>query len=165
MNAYLKKFLFIIFVLTFLSGFGEQPSIKVCFTGVCIQAEVAQSDMDRQEGLMFRQKMGEYEGMLFVFPQESIPSFWMKNMLFPLDVIWLDKDKKIVGIAKNQPLCSKECLGIDSPMSVLYAIEVNAGFCERHNINVGQKVKFKIKSPLKSQSHHDTKSPVITSSQ
>jgi len=92
---------------------------------------------------MFRDSLGQYEGMLFVFDEDSQCSMWMKNTLIPLDILWVDRGKKIVHIEKNVPPCrSSPCPVYRSSAYVRYVLEVNAGFTDNHRINVGDTLDF-----------------------
>lgn len=107
---------------------------------VRLNVEIAARPEERQKGLMFRQHLGEKEGMLFVFPTERYNSFWMRNTLLPLDMIFLDSEWNVVGVVENAaPLT-------DDPRRVermsRYVLEVNAGFAARKGLGVGATVKF-----------------------
>ena len=91
---------------------------------------------------MFRKTLAEHDGMLFIFQDEDSYSFWMKNMNFPLDIIWVDKDKKIVDIKKNVPACLGPCQPLSPSAKARYVIEVSAGFTDRHSVSIGQEVRF-----------------------
>lgn len=99
-----------------------------------IRAEVAQSDPERQQGLMFREKMPNNHGMVFVFDQPNTQCMWMKNTLLPLSVAFIDAEGKIVNIEDMQPQtldnhCSKK--------AVKYALEMNLGWFKQKNIKPG----------------------------
>ena len=66
-----------------------------------IDVEFAKNEMERSLGLMYRSSMDEHQGMWFIFPEEAPRSFYMRNTEISLDIIYLDKDKKVVSIAKN----------------------------------------------------------------
>lgn len=125
-----------------LTGLSEEPVKKVCFEKVCVQAEVADTESKRQLGLMFRKTMPENQGMLFVFEREDKYSFWMKNMRISLDIIWLNKDKRIVDISLNVPPCEDSCAGLIPKEKAKYVLEVNAGFVEGNMVKAGDKVDF-----------------------
>lgn len=118
-------------------------SIKVGQTEVAI--EVADSEEERSQGLSGRKSLDGKEGMLFVFPGgNAYPSFWMKDMLFPLDIIWID-NSKVVKIEKNIPAPDKGAGDAsltlyhpDKPID--YVLEVNAGFSDTNDIVVGDNV-------------------------
>lgn len=93
---------------------------------------------------MFRESLCPDCGMLFVFPRQERYAFWMKNMRFPLDFIWIGEDKKVSAIITDVPPCSGDyCPTVASGEKVKYVLEVNAGFAAKHNIKVSDKVKFK----------------------
>lgn len=116
--------------LTFVDSTGN-PMVK-------IDIEIADNDYERQLGLMNRQSMEEMQGMLFIFPQERYQSFWMLNTLFSLDIIFINSNKEIVTIHKNTTPLSEQSYPSSAP--AIYVVEVNAGFCETHNIKLGDKV-------------------------
>jgi len=103
-----------------------------------IDIEIADNDYERQLGLMNRQSMEEMQGMLFIFPAERYQSFWMVNTLFSLDMIFISSSKEIVTIHKNTTPLSEQSYPSSAPAQ--YVLEVNAGFCEMHNIKLGDKV-------------------------
>jgi uncharacterized membrane protein (UPF0127 family) len=102
-----------------------------------IKAEVAATDAERQQGLMFRQKMAPNEGMLFVFPSPASVCMWMKNTYLPLSVAFVDENGKIVNIEDMQPQttdshCAKK--------PVRYALEMNQGWFKKKNIKPGSEI-------------------------
>lgn len=108
-----------------------------------MKAEIADSAQERAKGLMLRPYLAKGKGMLFVFGEETMPSFWMKNMHFPLDIIWINQNKDIVDISVSALPCKDACAGIVPKQKVSYALEVDAGFAEKNNLTVGEKVVFK----------------------
>ena len=116
--------------LTFVDSL-ENPIIK-------IDIEIADNDYERQLGLMNRQSMEEMQGMLFIFPQERYLSFWMMNTLFSLDIIFVNSNKEIVTIHKDTTPLSEQSYPSTEPAQ--FVVEVNAGFCDRHNIKLGDKI-------------------------
>ena len=118
--------------LTFADSAGN-PLIK-------INIEIADDDYQRQLGLMNRESMEERQGMLFIFPAERYQSFWMLNTLFSLDMIFINTNKEIVTIHKNTAPLSEQSYHSSKPAQ--YVLEVNAGFCDRHNIKEGDKVHW-----------------------
>jgi len=115
---------------------------KICAKNICVKAEIADSAAKRRTGLAFRKSLDEQEGMLFVFVKETKPSFWMKNMEFPLDIIWIGRDKRIVAITAEAPPCSGSCESLVPKVAVKYVLEVNSGFSKRHGIKSGDKFEF-----------------------
>jgi len=109
-----------------------------------INLELAITPAERANGLMHRESLGENNGMLFVFEQEGKPRFWMKNTLIPLDIIFIDSENKIVDIQTAEP-CEKEpCKQYFPEKQAKYVLEVNKGFAQKHNIQIGDKIKLNI---------------------
>ena len=106
-----------------------------------IDVEFADSENERTRGLMYRDKMLENQGMLFVFPVQKMQSFWMHNTVLSLDIIFVNSDLEIVTIQRNaQPYSDKS---LPSTKPAQYVIEVNSGYTEKYNINEGDKVIFR----------------------
>jgi uncharacterized membrane protein (UPF0127 family) len=99
-----------------------------------IQAELVANDKDRQQGLMFREKMGQNEGMVFVFDAPATVCMWMKNTLLPLSVAFIDETGKIVNIEDMKPQ-STESHCAKKP--IRYALEMNQGWFKQKNIKPG----------------------------
>ena len=79
--------------------------------------------------------------MIFEFPEEDFHSFWMKDMKFPIDIAWLDKNKKIIHIEKD--VSPKTYPKIFNPAVLsLYALEISSGFLNKNNIKIGDFVAF-----------------------
>ena len=93
-------------------------------------------------GLMYRDKLEYIGGMLFVLDERDSHSFWMKNVRFPLDMIWIDKRKKILHIDEDVPVCSNDCPGITFDGPVRYVLEAPAGFSKERKLKVGDVLKF-----------------------
>lgn len=100
----------------------------------CFKVQIADTDKKREKGLMFVKELPENEGMLFVYDQEWIYSFWMKNTLIPLDMIWIDKDKKIVDIQTAQPCTSAPCPSYIPAWKAKYILEINAWLSEKYGL-------------------------------
>lgn len=105
-----------------------------------IDVEIAENDTERQKGLMFRPFLSDSVGMLFVFDEPSPQSFWMRNTMISLDIIYVGQDKKIVSIQKKAKPYSEESL--PSFGNAQYVVEVNGGYCDKYGIQVGDKVDF-----------------------
>ena len=97
--------------------------------GKVYNLEIADSIAKRAKGLMGRKKLGENEGMLFIFPNEAKHSFWMYKTLIPLKMIWLNSDWEIVHIEKNAPPCTEEnplkCPSYSPSKPAKYVIEIS----------------------------------------
>jgi len=105
-----------------------------------ICAEVADTPEKRAIGLMFRLSMAPDTGMLFTYQNVNSSSFWMKNTYIPLDIIWIDSERKIIGIHENAT--PKDTSSIFPPGPYLYVLEVNAFYSKEHGISVGDKVSW-----------------------
>lgn len=105
-----------------------------------IDLEIADTEYERQLGLMNRKEMKETEGMLFVFPRQDYQSFWMRNTLISLDIMFVNDQKKIVTIHKNTKILSETSYPSSAPS--IYVVETLAGFADRHNILVGDKIDW-----------------------
>lgn len=133
-----------------LSGFLRLPApvgpkfIKVFLPdGTPITAELAVTPAERAQGLMFRDRLDADQGMLFVFDREGLDSFWMLNMRFAIDILWLDKDKRVVHIEAAVPPCPREpCPSYPTPCPALYVIELQSGCSAAHKIKLGDRLDF-----------------------
>lgn len=105
-----------------------------------IDVEVAENETERQKGLMFRPYLSDSVGMLFVFDEATPQSFWMKNTMISLDIIYVDQNKKIVSIQKKAKPYSEESL--PSFGSAQYVVEVIGGYCDKYDIKVGDSIVF-----------------------
>ena len=115
----------------------------VCFDETCFTVEVADVFYERYGGLAFRVSLEPDKGMLFPFKHEMDYSFWMKNMNFPLDIIFIDKEKEVKYIASDvQPCETEECPSIRAGMPIMYVLELNAGTAKEINLNVGDKLNI-----------------------
>ncbi len=110
---------------------------KLCIRDTCIFVEVADTPEARRQGLMYRKGLAPNRGMLFVFEDEGIHGMWMKNMQFPIDIIWFDADKKIVDITENALPCKDICPSIIPPVPTKYALEVVSGFVNKFRLAKG----------------------------
>jgi hypothetical protein len=106
-----------------------------------IDIEIADNDSASEKGLMFRKSMDENRGMHFIFPKAEEHSFWMKNTLISLDIIFIDENKSVVNIHKNATIRSLKALPSNGP--ILYVVEVNAGYTDKYGIKEGDKISFK----------------------
>ena len=106
-----------------------------------IEVELAQTEVERYQGLSNRKTLDQNNGMLFVFDGYYIPTFVMRDMLFSIDIIWI-KDDMVVGFEKNMPRSEldKDLIAYQPKNFINYVLEVNAGFVEQNNIKIGDKV-------------------------
>lgn len=103
-----------------------------------IDVELAQDESKRQLGLMYRDKLADNQGMLFIFEGDEARAFWMKNTVLPLDMIFVNSKDEIVTIHKNTTPYSEQSYASSKPAQ--FVIEVNAGYIDRHKISVGDHI-------------------------
>lgn len=105
--------------------------------------EVADDNSERAQGLSNRGKLNENAGMLFVFDRPERYGFWMKNMNFPLDIVWIGSDKTVIDIDANvRPESFPTMFTPDRPSQ--YVLEINGGLGEKLSLSVGDRVDFEI---------------------
>jgi uncharacterized membrane protein (UPF0127 family) len=107
-----------------------------------IDVEIADTDYERQLGLMKRVSMEEKQGMLFIFPADAMQSFWMRNTLISLDMIFINSNKEIVTIQKNTKVLSDQSYPSTAPAK--FVLEVNGGFTDKYKIVVGDVINWKV---------------------
>lgn len=100
-----------------------------------VRVELARTAAEREEGLMYRESLEEGRGMLFVFQDSQIRSFWMRNTLIPLDIAYLDENLVIVDIQEMKPETEDPH---PSARPAMFALEVPLGYFQRHEIQVGE---------------------------
>ncbi len=122
----------------------KMPLAEVIIGGKWIHAEVAQNPSSRERGLGGRRSLKEGTGMLFVFSERGYQTFWMKGMLIPIDIIWID-GKAIVDIAPNvPPPRGGGGLPLYRPRTEAdFVLEVPAGFAEKSRWKIGDGVVIK----------------------
>ena len=103
-----------------------ESSPQFCFSDYCLSLEIADSQEKRELWLMFREQLNEWSGMIFVFTWEDYHWMWMRNMVIPLDIIWVDKNYEVVKIVSANP-CEKEICDIYKPnVKNLFVIEIGS---------------------------------------
>ncbi len=118
--------------------------VNVIVNGAVLVADIAATYEQMTRGLSVKDSLDENEAMLFVFDEEAEHTFHMKNMKFPIDIIWIDADKTVVHIEHNLPPCSS---GLFCPTykpigDSLYVLETVGGFAQKHDIIEGTMVEF-----------------------
>lgn len=113
----------------------------VSFGGTSVQVELALTEEAKRHGLSDRESLDPDTGMLFVFDYSTRHPFWMKDMNFPIDMIWLDERGTIVYIEHNASPESYPSL-FGSNIESKYVLEVVAGFAEKHGLQIGDQAKF-----------------------
>jgi len=108
-------------------------------TVAVVTAEIAVTQEDRNKGLMFRKKLPDGEGMLFVFERDEVLSFWMKNTYIPLSIAFIASDGRIVDIKDMYP---HDTNSVYSSRSVRYALEVPQGWFSRAGVKSADMVRI-----------------------
>lgn len=121
---------------------GELFFIKVASNdSLNIDIEIAETEEETSQGLMYRTKLGDKQGMLFIFKEAEMKSFWMKNTYIPLDILFVDSELNIITLhADTQPFSQES---VSSSAEAQYVVEVNAGFCAKYGVKEGDKISFK----------------------
>lgn len=129
----------ILLLLTFLLS---RRSTKVTIEGQTFSVKVAKTDKDKQIGLSETKRLSINKGMLFVFETSDYYSFWMKNMKFPIDIIYINGDK-VTYVVNSAPVPTDNNLSIYQPSEKSdKVLEINSGLSKKYNIKVGSPVKI-----------------------
>jgi len=133
---------FIFLILSICPAFAATP--LVCHLDNCVAVEVVSKQNDLERGLMYRASLGQDKGMLFVFSSDDKQSFWMKNMHFNLDILWISADDRIVFISRDTPACQADpCPVYTSDKEARFVLELNSGYTATHHWQVGDKLDLK----------------------
>lgn len=107
---------------------------------VRVPVELALTPQQQARGLMYRKDLPPEAGMLFVFPRTEVRTFWMKNTILPLDMIFIGEDRRIVGIVEDAVPFTESARTVGKPSR--YVLEVHAGFSKKHGIMAGDRVEL-----------------------
>jgi len=144
--------LIIILIILIIFLFKQQTAVqtakieKVCFKQACFNVKIAETQEEREKGLMGIEYLDKNNGMLFIFPESGKYNFWMKNTLIPLDIIWIDSNNAVIEIKENFQPC-KENIGENcdiyySKKNALYVLEINGNTVSKNDIKIGDKIIF-----------------------
>jgi uncharacterized membrane protein (UPF0127 family) len=133
----------LILVFYFATAKGEKRKVTLINSEgseISVDVEVADNFTTKAKGLMFRESLGEHEGMLFVFDRMGIYSLWMMNTTIPLDAIYIAEDGSVVEIIGMEPcgLNVTKCRIYTPKAEAKYILEVNRGFSEKNMIEAGK---------------------------
>jgi hypothetical protein len=118
---------------------------SVVLGGKTFSVELATTSEKQALGLMFRDSMPEDEGMLFIFPNEAPRSFWMKNTRIPLDIMYFDRNLKMVSVSANTPPCRvSRCPSYPSAAPAMYVLELNAGKADELGVGPGSVLTLRL---------------------
>ena len=146
-----RSFLNVVFIaagsLLLVSCHWIQAGDRVCFEKNCVNVEVVSTPEAMRKGLQGQTTLGANAGMLFVFAKPDRQLFWMKETLIPLDIIWMNQERRIVHIRPNaQPCRAEPCETFGSvSRDAIYVLEVNAGYCAKHGLKKGNQAEFRLK--------------------
>jgi uncharacterized membrane protein (UPF0127 family) len=134
-----------------LAALGDASPAVIPLTlpsGTVLQVEVMVKDEDRAMGLMFRPSLPKDRGMLFVFERPDFHGIWMKNCKFPIDIVWLDEERKVAHVAESVPPCKAEPCPVYTPLRrAAYVVELNAGVARREKALLGSRFGFVLTPP------------------
>ena len=131
------------FVLVSVVSCGAEPKVTIRTAGAkkhVFNVEIADTPAKRQLGLQYRRELAQDRGMLFVFAAQQVQSFWMKDTPLPLDMIFINRERKIVGIVHEAVPFSLDSRSVASPSQ--FVLEINGGLARRLEINAGDQVEF-----------------------
>jgi len=118
-----------------------ETSSAVRIGGQSIRVDVAATSATREQGLSGRERLGDGEGMLFVFPSDGKYAFWMKDMYFPIDIVWISSSSNIVDIRESVPPESYPAI-FTPRREARYVVELPAGFVEEYGVHIGDSVEL-----------------------
>lgn len=126
---------------------GDPTTTEITFpNGKSVVAETMLRNDDQMRGMMFRDSLAQDRGMLFVHPQEGNVPYWMYQVRIPLDIIWMDHQRRIVEISANTPACtsksSRDCPSYGGHEKARYVLELAGGGAALYGLKVGDVLSF-----------------------
>ena len=135
----------ILFAFLSFSHMGDVSTVSI--SGQEVVVDIADDFTEREKGLMGREYLGEKRGMFFIHEKEEKVNYWMKGMNIPIDIIYIDKNFLITDVYKSVPPCKNEtCKLYSSSVEIKYVLELQAGFCEKYKIEIGDQISV-LKNP------------------
>ncbi len=123
-----------------------QTAVVTFPNGNRVRAEMMLKDIDILRGMMFRDSLAPDRGMLFIHSRPDKYKYWMYQVRIPLDIIWMDRDRRIVEISADTPPCkakkSSECPTYGGSFDSLYVLELGGGMAAKHGLKVGDTLRF-----------------------
>lgn len=142
-GAVVVFFLAILFLVIILSRDTSTTKTKVTINNKTFNVFIAKSDIEKQVGLSSKNKISENQGMLFLFDKPAYYSFWMKEMKFPIDIIYIENNKVVTIISSVKPSSNSTNLSIYTPKKKAdMVLEINAGLSEKYNIHEGTTINI-----------------------
>lgn len=120
--------------------------VNITLNNITVVADIAATNDQRTKGLSVKDTLDEDEGMLFVFSTSREHSFWMKNMKFPIDIIWISEHHEVVHVEHSLEQCEPDlpCPAYMPKRNSLYVLETVAGFAQKYNITENTYVSFQL---------------------
>jgi uncharacterized membrane protein (UPF0127 family) len=136
----MKRLFFLLLVIAGLLN-AEDRFATIYVQDRPFRVEIADTPEKQAKGLMFRRCLKEGYGMLFVFPEEEIRSFWMKNTLISLDMIFLNGEKQVVDVYRDVPPCQADpCPSYTSALPARFVLEIAGGLAAKLKLKIGDKI-------------------------
>jgi len=135
----MKKIVYVTIVLAVLLIFlisvenEKIPTTRMCFDDICFDVWIANTDAKKESGLMNVKFLNSNQGMLFVFATEENYTFWMKDTLIPLDMVWINSELEVVDIISAVPCTSDPCKLYYPNQNAMYVLEIAPG----SNVKIG----------------------------
>jgi len=127
-----------------------EPVDTACYEGYCFELELAVTQYQQALGLSFRDRLEPDHGMLFIFEDEGIYQFWMKDTKIRLDIIWLDRNGQVLYIKKNAEPCTPDyCPTINPGRIAKYVLEINGGMSDSIGLELGDRIDIDIQTIIK----------------
>jgi uncharacterized membrane protein (UPF0127 family) len=134
---------FLFFLALTLISCGGDPRVVIQTRGgkeVSFEIEIADTPAKREMGLMYRRELADDHGMLFIFPNDSVLTFWMKNTPIALDMIFIGADRRIVGIVREAAPFTLDPRSVDAASR--YVLEIKGGLAQKRGVEVGDRLRF-----------------------
>ena len=137
-----KKVIFLLIFLVILTSCSKQNVVLIDngAGNVIVNVEIADDAKERAQGLMFREFLDDKNGMFLVFDDEDFHSFWMKNTLIPLDIVFISEEFEIIDVIYAEPCKTDECESYKPIKPAKYVLEVNGNFTIKNDIKIGNKI-------------------------
>jgi uncharacterized protein len=112
-------------------------------SGAVYRVELARTPEEQAQGLMFRESLPSRSGMLFLFSDQDVHKFWMKNTMIPLDMIWIDGRGSVLFISSDTPPCKTDpCPTFGPDSSAVAVLEIAGGMAKKEKVELGSVIKF-----------------------